>query len=360
MNTMRCSRLSKLIIAAALVFSGLYLGSRPTLVHADSPVTSTAIYKAYLDMDIVAEAESNGLSRAVADFLASPGNPLDEKAAVINALYSGLSWSDQEHAEEYAQLVYGKSTASLDKSALSAQEIFVIGYLKVLDHYMNPDITWITAAQKALPDSLTVALVQALAQSQLNMDCSWSITEPVLNDTTLTKDLRQEAIDIITDYMVLYKGSPCQSSGQSADASLVNDILRDAVVLSIGHSNVLVKGTAAAVDSANTSVVPYIRDGRTMVPLKFIADKFGASIGVDAKKLEATVAYNNQTTTMADVEIRNGRTFVPLRAVMEIFKKQIYYYQGLIIITDNIALDPLDQQNIQAAEQIRLKLLPGG
>ncbi|MNH37848.1 hypothetical protein D3C79_988060 [compost metagenome] len=94
-----------------------------------------------------------------------------------------------------------------------------------------------------------------------------------------------------------------------------------------------------------------------MVPLKFIAAKFGASISVNAKKLEATVQYHNQKTSIPKVEIRNGRTFVPLRAVMNMFQKQIYYHQGLIIITGNISLDPLDQQNKLAAEQIRKVLL---
>ncbi len=357
MNTLLNSRLSKLFIAVSLIVSGLFLGKGTSLVHADSPVTSTAIYKAYLDVDIVADAGKNGLSRIVAEFLVSPNHPLDEKAAVINALYADISWSDKEHAEEYAQLVYGKSTASLDKSKLSAQEMFVIGYLKVLDHYLDPDITWITAAQKALPDSLTVALIKALAESQQNMDCSWVITEQVLNDTKLTKDMRQEAIDIITDYMVLYKGSSCQSVGQPDVNDLVDDIMQDAVVMSIGHSVVLVKGNKTAIDAANSSVVPYLREDTTMVPLKFIAAKFGASISVNTKKLEATVQYHNQKTSIPKVEIRNGRTFVPLRAVMNMFQKQIYYDQGLIIITSNISLDPLDQQNKRAAEQIRTVLL---
>lgn len=228
MNTMKSSRLCKLIIAAALMCSVFFTGSGSALVYADSPVTSTAIYKAYLDVEIVAEAEKSGLNRTVADYLALPGNPLDVKAAVINALYSDLTWSDRDYAEEYAQLVYGKSTASLDKSTLSAQELFVIGYLKVLDHYLDPDITWITAAHKALPDSQTAALIQALAASQQNMDCGWIITDQVLNNTKLTKDLRPEAVAIITEYMSLYEGSPCQYQEEwTAINALTDAILKD-------------------------------------------------------------------------------------------------------------------------------------
>ncbi|KUP26161.1 stalk domain-containing protein [Paenibacillus sp. DMB5] len=354
MNTFMSSRLGKLIIAAAIMCTAFFTGSGSALVHADSPVTSTAIYKAYLDVKIVAEAEKNGLTRTVADYLALPANPLDVKAAVINALYSDLAWSDREHAEEYAQLVYGKSTASLDMSALNAQEMFVIGYLKVLDHYMEPDITWITAAQKALPDSQTVALIQALAAAQQNMDCSWIITEQVLNNTKLTKDIRPEAVDIITDYMALYKGSPCQSDGEGTTRSALTDaILEDGVVLTVGDSVVLARNRLTRVDEDNYKVEPYIRNGRTMVPLKFISANFGANIAVDLKKLEATVLYMNRKTVIPNAEILNGRTFVPLRAAVEALNKQVYYDKGLIIITDKIIINPKDKLNTEAVEQIR-------
>ncbi|WP_342561378.1 stalk domain-containing protein [Paenibacillus sp. FSL R7-0345] len=360
MNTMKSSRLCKLIIAAALMCSVFFTGSGSALVYADSPVTSTAIYKAYLDVEIVAEAEKSGLNRTVADYLALPGNPLDVKAAVINALYSDLTWSDRDYAEEYAQLVYGKSTASLDKSTLSAQELFVIGYLKVLDHYLDPDITWITAAHKALPDSQTAALIQALAASQQNMDCGWIITDQVLNNTKLTKDLRPEAVAIITEYMSLYEGSPCQYQEEwTAINALTDAILKDGVVLTVGDYLVLARNQLTWVDENNNKVKPYIRDGRTMVPLKFISANFGANIAVDLKKLEATVIYMNQKTVISDAEILNGRTFVPLRAVADALKKHVYYDKGLIIITDKIIINPQDNQSIEAVEHIRrvLKLL---
>ena len=57
-------------------------------VFADSPLTSTAIYKAYLDVPMVAKvSKSNGiLNDEVFDYLNSNLNSLDKKIAVINAL----------------------------------------------------------------------------------------------------------------------------------------------------------------------------------------------------------------------------------------------------------------------------------
>lgn len=130
-------------------------------------------------------------------------------------------------------------------------------------------------------------------------------------------------------------------------------------MLTVGDYLVLARNQLTWVDENNNKVKPYIRDGRTMVPLKFISANFGANIAVDLKKLEATVIYMNQKTVISDAEILNGRTFVPLRAVADALKKHVYYDKGLIIITDKIIINPQDNQSIEAVEHIRrvLKLL---
>jgi len=60
-----------------------------SVVTADSPITSTDFYKAYLHIPKVEEAHEIGvLSEGMASFLLDSENSLDKKAAVINA----LSW----------------------------------------------------------------------------------------------------------------------------------------------------------------------------------------------------------------------------------------------------------------------------
>lgn len=361
MKTRVYSHWCKAFLVLSLIIIGCF-GSGLTTVHADSPLTSTAIYKAYLDVDMVAEAEKSGLNKNVADFLKSPGSPLDEKAAAVNALYSDQVWSDRDMAEAYSLLAYGKNTGALDKKELAAEEIFVIGYMKILDNYMEPDLSWISEAKMQLPDSLTAALIHMLGVSQLNMDCSWNYTEGVLTDTGLKEDIRPEAVDIITEYMKLYKGSPCQADSQDSLAadSRINNILQNSILLSVGHSDVIVKGTKAQLDSANAKVVPYIRDGKTMVPLRFLSDMFGVGIRINPATHEITIEYNKLKIVMSErtkeMEIRSGRTFIPLRTVMDMFDKQIYYSRGLIIISDNLILDPRDPQDQQMTEQIRIQL----
>ncbi len=72
------------IIFFIILFSFLFLS---LAVFADSPITSTDFYEAYFDVDMVKNAKDSGvLNNEIAGFLASPVKPLDQKAAVVNAL----------------------------------------------------------------------------------------------------------------------------------------------------------------------------------------------------------------------------------------------------------------------------------
>ncbi|OAB38205.1 hypothetical protein PMSD_07510 [Paenibacillus macquariensis subsp. defensor] len=364
----------KLIQSTLLLILCIFFISQQSSVYADSPITSTAIYQAYPDVKMVTESKNNGLTEKVANFLSSKDSPLDERAAVINALYSDRSWEERNYTDAYANQVYGMTFESLDIGSLRADEVFVLGYMTVLDHYMTPDLDWLSQARKDIPDSMTVALVYTMALSQQDMMCSWSYTDQILSDKNLHMDIRQDALDIIVKYMELYKGSPCQNKGQESilTDSIVNDVTRSAVVLSVGHPNVLVKGTKTTIDYTDTKITPYITEGKTMVPLRFISSTFGAQVNYDQDKV--TIQYRNQKIVFnankstisingikdlmnTTIEQKNDRTFVPLRVIMEVFNKNVYYNQGLIIIADTIVLDSKNKQDKQVTDKIKLELL---
>jgi len=367
-------KIRKLIQSTLLLLLCIVFVSQQSIVYADSPITSTAIYQAYPDVKMVTESKNNGLTEKVANFLSSKDSPLDERAAVINALYSDQSWEERNYTDTYANQVYGMTFESLDIGSLRADEVFVLGYMTVLDHYITPDLDWLSQARKDIPDSMTVALVYTMALSQQDMMCSWNYIEQILSDKNLHMDIRQDALDIIVKYMELYKGSPCQNKGKESilTDSIVNDVTRSAVVLSIGHPDVLVKGTKRTIDYTDTKITPYITEGKTMVPLRFISSTFGAQVNYDQDKV--TIQYRNQkivfnanksTISMngmkdlmnTTIEQKNDRTFVPLRVIMEVFKKNVYYDQGLIIIADTIILDSQNKQDKQVTDKIKLKLL---
>lgn len=62
--------------------------SATQICFADSPLTSTEFYKAYLDVPIVKAAADNPkkLSEEAKTYLFDEGNPLDVKIALINAV----------------------------------------------------------------------------------------------------------------------------------------------------------------------------------------------------------------------------------------------------------------------------------
>ena len=201
----------KKILWVGLLLNVLF--SFPTTSHADSPITATKFYEAYLDVKMVERAHLEGvMGLEIAEFLTSPEKPIDVKAAVINA----LSWrfDGKNNAELYAYylaLLYHVSVAELDTEFLSVDEIFCMGYLTAMDDYFHPEkaLPILEEAHKVIKESFTVSIILALTRGQKAMDYDWCEvwrrTEEVLKSKELRQDLRPEAIKMIMDYMILYK-----------------------------------------------------------------------------------------------------------------------------------------------------------
>lgn len=91
-----------------------------------------------------------------------------------------------------------------------------------------------------------------------------------------------------------------------------------------------------------SDVAPYIKKGRTFVPIRFIAEELGFDVKWDAKTRTATMTEGDSTVVVTigsktmlvngevreldlPAEITDGRTFVPLRAISEAFGKKVEY-----------------------------------
>lgn len=185
----------------------------PGISQADSPITATDFYEAYKDVKMVQRVHLEGVMGVeIAEYLSSPENPIDHKAAVINA----LSWrfegkSNAELYTYYLGLLYHMSITELDTDFLSADEIFCLGYLIAMDDYFHPEnaIVLLEEAQKIMKESFTVSMVLALAKAQIAFEqdwCeAWKIIEQVLQNADLKQDMRPEAKKIIVNYMILYR-----------------------------------------------------------------------------------------------------------------------------------------------------------
>ena len=148
----------------------------------------------------------------------------------------------------------------------------------------------------------------------------------------------------------------------------------DTVILKIGKSQAIAKGEKKAIDSENSDVVPVITaEGRTIVPLRFISENFGANVewNGDAREITITLGdtvikmtidstsytVNGEEKTLdAPAQIYNDRTMVPVRAVLESLSKELYWESEnqLVVIGDSVqnASDEQVTQWIESAKEL--------
>lgn len=129
------------------------------------------------------------------------------------------------------------------------------------------------------------------------------------------------------------------------------------VVLTIGSSAMLVNGESKAIDEQGTA--PVIIDGRTLLPVRAVVEEFGGTVGWEAEtqtvtlvKGEDTVklvigektAYLNDEASELDTApaIINGRTMLPIRFVAESF--------GLVVNWEAASRTVTIAENVQAVE----------
>ncbi|MFT4144783.1 MAG: hypothetical protein QM644_10045 [Mobilitalea sp.] len=193
----------KKLIAIVTVIIGLFFVTETAF--ADSPVTSTPFSKAYYNIDIVKKAsERNTITADMAAYLADVSNPIDVKAAIINA----LSWSvdGKNNTEVYCEYIYGKELKDIDVATLSGDQQFCIGYLLAMDDInfeTTQSMEYLRMARDNMKDSLTVNVITFLVETMNGEAYDWpNQLRSILADTYLNKDISDDAIKVITDYML--------------------------------------------------------------------------------------------------------------------------------------------------------------
>lgn len=176
-------------------------------VNADSPITSTSFSKAYSDIPMVVIAENAGgeITEEIMKFL-SGKKPIDQKMAVINA----LSWSfdGQKNYDVFKKYL---NEHGMKKGKRKAQNLLSLAYLKAMDNYFACEEALAIAVQalKLNPKSYTFNIIHGLIKAQVDFDSSWcelfKSVDSVRNNDKLKMDMRPDAINIIFEYMDLYK-----------------------------------------------------------------------------------------------------------------------------------------------------------
>ncbi|MBN1339075.1 MAG: hypothetical protein JXA03_07120 [Bacteroidales bacterium] len=196
-------------------FFALFAMLVPLSAICDSPVTSTGFYNVYMDIGQVRlAAETGKMDNLMAEFLLDEENPLDQKAALINA----LSWerSPGVNVETFSMFLgrkYGVPFENIDPSILNGDELFCLGYLKAMADYFDtsPASALLERAKEKNPASFTVNIILAIVDAQYYIGDNakwcmiWQLCDTVWQNPELSMDMRPEANQVIEEYIGLYK-----------------------------------------------------------------------------------------------------------------------------------------------------------
>ncbi|MCD6168918.1 MAG: copper amine oxidase N-terminal domain-containing protein [Caldisericia bacterium] len=125
--------------------------------------------------------------------------------------------------------------------------------------------------------------------------------------------------------------------------AISNFVHKETILLWIGKPEAMIDNEKTYVDPGNKNVVPFILPpGRTMVPIRFISEAFGATVGWDGATRTVTIVWGSTTIKLtigvytakindktvkldAPPIIREDRTFVPIRFISEAFGAQVLW-----------------------------------
>lgn len=195
-----------LVLITGLLFS--------QTLFADSPLTSTNFSEAYADSKIVELASTTEgiLTIELMDYLNQSMHPIELKMAVINEI--GWSFNGHNNADlfiEYLQEKYGFKDKDEFLQQASADLLISMAYLKAMDNYFNvaEAVVYAKEAKSKNKQSYTINIICALIEAQNAFDTDWSEvynkTNEVRNNRSLNRDMKEDAVKIIFDYMDLYK-----------------------------------------------------------------------------------------------------------------------------------------------------------
>lgn len=129
--------------------------------------------------------------------------------------------------------------------------------------------------------------------------------------------------------------------------------LENAVTFAVSAPNSMVNGEKKAIDAENSKVTPVIKEGRTLLPVRFLAEAFGAEVSWDSGTQTVSLTKDGRLITMkigenkitvdgvgyeTDVpaQIIENRTMLPLRTLCETaFGKKVFWdKKGFIAVSD--------------------------
>jgi hypothetical protein len=141
---------------------------------------------------------------------------------------------------------------------------------------------WETTAPPPPPEPRRIVLVLHIGSSVMNQD-----------GMSVAIDVPPQIVQGRTFLPIKWVAEPLGASVVwSAAERKVTIVLGTATVeLWIGRSSARVNGTTVAIDPQNSGVVPLIVSGRTMLPVRFVAEQLGARVDYDTTTRIVTITW---------------------------------------------------------------------
>ncbi len=171
-----------------------------------------------------------------------------------------------------------------------------------------------------------------------------------------------------------------QENEEQAKEFTSKERAEDVICLKIDNPTAFACGKYGLIDSSNEKVVPYIKNDRTLVPLRFVSETLGAQVEWENgwnycyvnkgnKKIKITfgsadIEVNGEVITYdAPVEVVEDRTMVPIRFISEELGYHVYWNQPnkVVIITpaDNPWVEKRSAENDLLLDMLVTFLLNG-
>lgn len=173
-----------------------------------------------------------------------------------------------------------------------------------------------------------------------------------MKDVTDSYQVKEEDKNKYFQVQVADKDGKVLAKSPVAHFDTTKIIMDQSVILYVDCEYAYVKGEKLQIDPDDYDVMPTIVGDRTLVPLRFIAESFGAdvkwdeategiTISLDGKTIKMTLGKKEYTVDGKEflldepAQTMYDRTMVPIRAISEAFDKVVFWDpEGLIVISD--------------------------
>ena len=179
---------------------------------------------------------------------------------------------------------------------------------------------------------------------QTNEKCIVTINGKVVNNDN-TGYVFEKKIDLVDGKNLIEVTATDRAGNESTEQIIIDKVNQTVVVLQIGSRNATIDGKSVLLDTE-----PILRDNTTLVPLRFISDVFGAEIQWNNALKVITLHYKSYmiqlqidskiVTVNRKIKklntapiIKDNRTLVPIRFISETFGAKIKWADATKTIT---------------------------